>query len=155
MNEQNSGQGAGRKEFAGLSRDQIHSALFAQMVMRQSNLELMLLGKTPRPETGQPMRALDAAKLFIDQLEMVEVKTKGNLNSQEAALLKQSLMTLHLAFVEAVNAPETPPPAAKPTTTPAKEDSPPAAENKTAPAETTGAASEEETQKRFSKKYSA
>jgi hypothetical protein len=154
MNKQNGGPGAGHEEFAGLSRDQIHSALFAQMVMQQSNLALMLLGKTPHPETGQPMRDLDAAKLFIDQLEMLEVKTKGNLNSQEAMLLKQSLMTLHLAFVEAVNAPETPPPAAKPATTPAKEDSP-AAENKTAPAETTGAASEEETQKRFSKKYSA
>jgi hypothetical protein len=154
MNEQKSGPGAVREEFAGLSRDQIHSALFAQMVMQQSNLALMLLGKTPHPETGQPMRDFDAAKLFIDQLEMLEVKTKGNLNSQEAALLKQSLMTLHLAFVEAVNAPETPPPAAKPATTPAKEDSP-AAENKTTPAETTGAASEGETQKRFSKKYSA
>jgi hypothetical protein len=114
----------------------------------------MLLGRTPHPETGQPMRDLDAAKLFIDQLEMLEVKTKGNLNPQETTLLKQSLMTLHLAYVEAVNAPETPPLTAKPTTTPAKEDSP-AAENKTTPAETTGVASEEETQKRFSKKYSA
>lgn len=154
MNEGSSGLGAGRGEFAESQRDQIHSALFAQMVMQQSNLALMLLGKTPHPETGQPMRDLDAAKLFIDQLEMLEVKTKGNLNAHEAALLKQSLMTLHLAFVEAVNAPETPPAAAKPTTSPAKEDMP-AAENKTAPAETAGAVSEEEPQKRFSKKYSA
>ncbi|MEK7707318.1 MAG: DUF1844 domain-containing protein [Verrucomicrobiota bacterium] len=120
MNEGSGGQGAGRGEFAEFQRDQIHSALFAQMVMQQSNLALMLLGKSPHPETGQPMRDLDAAKLFIDQLEMLEVKTKGNLNAHEAALLKQSLMTLHLAFVEAVNAPETPPAAAKPTTPPAK-----------------------------------
>ena len=153
MNEGSSGQGAGRGEFAE-PRDQIHSALFAQMVMQQSNLALMLLGKTPHPETGQPMRDLDAAKLFIDQLEMLEVKTKGNLNAHEAALLKQSLMTLHLAFVEAVNAPETSPAAAIPTPPLAQEDTP-AAENKTAPAETAGAASEEEPQKRFSKKYSA
>jgi hypothetical protein len=152
MNEPNGGPGADREEFARLSRNQIHSALFAQMVMQQSNLALMLLGKTPHPETGQPTRDLDAAKLFIDQLEMLEVKTKGNLNSQEAALLKQSLMTLHLAFVEAVNAPETPPPAAKPATAPAK-DASPAAEKKTTPGENTGVASEEETQKRFSKKY--
>jgi hypothetical protein len=151
MNEQDSGRGAGREEFAGLSRDQIHSALFAQMVMQQSNLALMLLGKTPHPETGQSLRDLDAAKLFIDQLEMLEVKTKGNLNAQETALLKQSLMTLHLAFVEAAGASETPSPSANPTATAAKED---AAENKTAPAETTGAVGEEESRKRFSKKYS-
>ena len=154
MNEESSGSGAERGGSAALDRDLIHSALFAQMVMQQANLALMLLGKTPHPETGQPVRDLDAAKLFIDQLEMLEVKTKGNLNSHEAARLKQNLMTLRLAFVEAVNAPVAPPPAAKTTNTPPKEDSP-AAESKTAPAETTGAAGEEESRKRFSKKYSA
>ena len=153
MNEPNGGPGEGRGELAGLSRDQIHSALFAQMVMQQSNLALMLLGKTPHPETGQPMRDLDAAKLFIDQLEMLEVKTKGNLNSQEAALLKQSLMTLHLAFVEAVNAPEAPAQPATPAAAPAQENPPAPAVTQTAPAESTSAASEEESKRRFSKKY--
>ena len=157
MNEESGRQAAGRGEFAEPQRDPIHSALFARMVMQQSNLALMLLGKAPHPETGQLLRDLDAAKLFIDQLEMLEVKTRGNLNAHEAALLKQSLMTLRLAFVEAVNAPETPPAAAKPTAAPAKE-TPPGAENKTptvAPTsgETTGTVSEEP--KRFSKKYSA
>jgi hypothetical protein len=154
MNEGSGGQGAGRGKFTEPQGDQIHSALFAQMVIQQSNLALMLLGKSPHPETGQPVRDLDAAKLFIDQLEMLEVKTRGNLNPNEAALLKQSLMTLHLAFVEAANAPETPPAEAKPLAAPTKE-STPGAENKTAPAETTGTVSEAESQKRFSKKYSA
>jgi len=152
MNDGNSPQGTGGGASAELNRDEIHSALFAQMVMQQSNLALMLLGRTPHPETGQPVRDLEAAKLFIDQLEMLEVKTKGNLKPQESALIKQSLMTLRLAFVEAVNAPETPPPAAKPTAA-AEKDSP-AAENKTAPAEATSGVGEEESRKRFSKKYS-
>ena len=129
----------------------MQSALFAQLVMQQSNLALMLLGKTPHPETGKTVRDLDTAQMFIDQLEMIEAKTRGNLNSHEAALLKQSLMSLRMAFVEAVNAPE---PAEKPVEAKA---APPAekpgqeSENKT-PA--IGAASEEEAAKRFSKKYS-
>ena len=69
-------------------------------------MAMMLLGKTPHPETGQTVRDLDAAKLFIDQLEMLEVKTKGNLSAEESNLLKQTLMTLRLGFVEAANAPD-------------------------------------------------
>jgi Domain of unknown function (DUF1844) len=133
-------------------QDPRHAALFAQMVMQQSNLALMMLGKTPHPETGQPVRDLEAAKLFIDQLEMLEAKTKGNLSRQESALLKQSLMTLHLAFVEAVNSPEPTAKPAEPAAASIKEDARPA-ENKTEAAENPGAAVEEESRKRFSKKY--
>ena len=147
--------GAGSGEFAGASREEMHSALFAQMVMQQSNLALMLLGKVAHPETGKTVRDLEAARFFIDQLEMLEAKTKGNLTSPETALLKQTLITLRLAFVEAVNAPPEPPPAsAKPANTPPAEESPAAGpENRTAPAGTADAASEEDSRKRFSKKY--
>src|SRR5947209_4588429 len=81
------------------------AAPFAQLVMQQSNMALMLLGKVAHPETGQVVKDVEAARLFIDQLEMLETKTKGNLNKEETALLKQSLMTLRLAFVDAVEAP--------------------------------------------------
>ena len=73
--------------------------------MQQSSMAMMLLGKTAHPESGQVVRDLEAAKLFIDQLEMIEFKTKGNLSPEEAALLKQSLMSLRMAFVECVNSP--------------------------------------------------
>ena len=136
----------------GLNREEMHAALFAQMVMQQANLALMLLGKTPHPETGQPVRDLDAARLFIDQLEMLEVKTKGNLSPQESALLKQSLMTLRLAFVEEANQPEAPVRPAQPTAAPASEDSS-SAENRTASGNAADAADDEESKKRFSKKY--
>src|SRR2546426_11284639 len=87
------------------SREEIMSALFANMVVQQTNMALMLLGKVPHPESGQHFRDLDGAKMFIDQLEMLEVKTKGNLEKEEDALLKQSLTMLRMAFVEAVDAP--------------------------------------------------
>ena len=76
---------------ANASREEILAALFANMVIQQTNMAMMLLGKAPHPETGQFIHDLDAAKMFIDQLEMIEVKTKGNLDQREEALLKQAL----------------------------------------------------------------
>ena len=133
------------------SREEMMSAQFASMIVQQTNLAMMLLGKVPHPETGQSIRELDGAKMFIDQLEMLEAKTKGNLEKQEEALLKQSLMMLRLAYVEAVNAPpnQTASATDQPATTPAAE---PAATPTPSPS-ASPVASEEESRKKFSKKY--
>ena len=82
------------------SREEMATALFANLVIQQANMAMMLLGKVPHPESGELMKDLEAARLFIDQLEMIESKTKGNLNKQEEGLLRQSLMNLRMAFVE-------------------------------------------------------
>jgi hypothetical protein len=129
-------------DFAGISRAEMMSALFAQLVMQQSNMAMLLLGKVPHPQTGETIRDIEAARLFIDQLEMLEAKTKGNLSKDEEQLLKQSLMSLRLAFVEAV---ETPAPAQ-----PSTETAPPPAENKTAAAPESA---DDESKKKFTKKY--
>lgn len=101
---------------AGTDRDGQMSTLFFGMVMQLSQMALMLLGRLPNPETGKPVRDLDGARLFIDQLEMIEAKTLGNLNAEEKNFLKQTLLTLRMAFVEAVEHPEpvVAPPAAPP-----------------------------------------
>jgi|SRR5689334_18697931 len=130
--------------------EQIHAALFAHLVMQQSNMALMLLGRTPHPETGETIQDLEAAKLFIDMIEMLEAKTKGNLTKEESGLLKQSLMTLRLAYVQAVEAgPATGKEVSKQESTlgptPAQPAEPPKAAS--TPAE------EEEHRKKFSKKY--
>ena len=131
---------------ANASREEIMSALFANMVVQQTNLALMLLGKVPNPETGQPMQDLDAAKMFIDQLEMLEAKTRGNLDKNEERLLGQSLTSLRLAFVEAIEAP------AKAEQGPPETIRPPSASTASTSAEAS-APSEEESRKKFSKKY--
>jgi hypothetical protein len=98
-------------------REQNISALFANLVMQNTNMALIFLGHVPNPQTGQTGQDLEHARYFIDQLEMIEVKTKGNLNKQEEAILKQSLTSLRLTFVEAVNHPQaasTPAPAGQP-----------------------------------------
>jgi hypothetical protein len=117
--------------------EEMHTALFAQLVMQQTNLAMMLMGKVPHPESGEVTRDVDAARLFIDQLEMLEAKTKGNLTKEEAALLKQSLMNLRLTFVDAIESPAESRP------------SPKAAPEQPAPAKP----AEEEHPKKFSKKY--
>ncbi len=143
---------------ANATRGELMSALFASLVMHQAGMAMMLLGHSPHPETGKPHRDIEGAKMFIDQLEMLEFKTRGNLDKREEGLLKQSLMELHLAFVEATEKPrqteakETPKGEAQPSTPdpnqttaePAK----PATETPPAPA-----ATEEESKKKFSKKY--
>jgi hypothetical protein len=125
--------------------------------MQNANMALIFLGKAPNPQTGQTSQELENARYFIDQLEMLEVKTKGNLSKQEAALLNQSLTSLRLAFVDAVEHPadgatsETPgvPPTDEqetPVTEPAKPE-------QAAQAAATQPAPEPESQKKFSKKY--
>jgi Domain of unknown function (DUF1844) len=124
------------------------SAVFAQMIMQQSNIAMMLLGKVPNPQTGKSMRDLEGARLFIDQLEMLEVKTKGNLSKEEEALLRQSLMTLRLWFVEAADAA---PASEKPSSIP--EAPAPAAATEAAPQNPDATAASSESSKKFSKKY--
>ena len=132
------------------SLEESMSAQFAGLVMQQTNLALMLLGKSPHPETQQTILDLDGAKMFIDQLEMLEVKTRGNLKADEAKLLKQSLMTLRLAFVQAIDSPSPPPAAEKPKEPAAPAQTP---ESAIAPDQASTPGSEEEARKKFSKKY--
>jgi hypothetical protein len=134
------------------SPEETMSALFAHMVMQQSSMAMMLLGKTAHPETGQVVCDLEAAKFFIDQLEMLEFKTKGNLNQEEAALLKQSLMSLRMAFVESVDFPPAPP-QRRPEQGSAPGGATPSAEPNNPTTAPSASPSEDEPRKKFTKKY--
>lgn len=138
------------QDLGGITRAELMSALFAQLIMQQSNMAMLLLGKVPNPQTGETIRDIEAARLFIDQLEMLEEKTRGNLNKDEEHLLKQSLMSLRMAFVEAVESPTPNTPAATPKS-PA-ETAAPSAEKQidVAPGESKA---EDESKKKFTKKY--
>lgn len=137
---------------ANASREEVISALFANLVIQQTNMAFMFLGRVPHPETGEVIQDMESAKFFIDQLEMIEVKTKGNLDKREEALLKQSLTGLRLAFVEAINGKGG---ASQPESKPPISESPKPAEapQQAAPAPETKPAGEDESRKKFSKKY--
>ena len=140
------------------SHAEIHSMAFATLVMQQSNMALLLSGAVPDPQTGKKTKDLETAQLIIDQLEMLEEKTKGNLKPEEAGMLKHALMTVRMAFVQAVNAGDEP--AAAPEASaapPAASEAAPGQEPATA-AEPAGKVAAEATvsddsKKRFSKKY--
>lgn len=134
------------------SRDEMMSALFAHLVMQQSNMAMMLMGKAPHPDTGKTMQDLESAKLFIDLLEMLEAKTKGNLTKEEQSLLKQTLMAVRMGFVEAVEASpaqsQSRPEQSAPPTEAAKP-----SESEKGPATQAPPSAPEESHKKFSKKY--
>lgn len=74
---------------------------FIQFVMLQSQQASLFLGKLPNPQTGRAEVNLDAARMFLDHLEMLKEKTTGNLSAQEAEILDHVLADLHEAFDEA------------------------------------------------------
>src|ERR1043165_8666953 len=93
------------EDVAGEHKEEI-AALFMNLVAQQTNMAFMFMGRVPHPETGEVIRDLETAQFFIAQLEMLAVKTRGNLEKEEERLLKQSLTGLRMAFVEAVGEPE-------------------------------------------------
>src|ERR1700678_1290695 len=73
---------------------------FVQFVMMQVQNIFYVLGRIPSPD-GRPIPPnLEAAKLLIDQLEMVQEKTRGNLSAQESSILDDALKNVRLSFVE-------------------------------------------------------
>jgi hypothetical protein len=130
--------------------EEITSGLFAHLVMQQSNMAMMLMGKTPHPETGEVLKDTDAARLFIDLLEMLEVKTKGNLTKDEATLLKRALMATRMAFVESM---DSTPAGTSAAGQPAAPGPQPAASAASGQPAAPPQADEEEHKKKFTKKY--
>jgi hypothetical protein len=129
-----------------VSREEYLSSVFATMVMQLTNMAAMFMGKVPNPENNQMVVDLDAAQIFIDQLEMLEAKTKGNLDAEEQNILKQGLTMVRMAFVEAVDSGQ------KQATQPAPSGPPSSSPSPTAPG-TPPAAEEGDVRKKFTKKY--
>ena len=76
------------------------SQRFIEFVMMQAQNAALFLGQIPNPQTGKGEVNLDLAKIFIDQLGMIQEKTRGNLTNEEGAVLKNTLSNLQMAFVE-------------------------------------------------------
>jgi hypothetical protein len=75
---------------------------FIEFVMMQAQNAAFMLGQIPHPQTGKAEVNLDVAQLLIDQLVMIQEKTKGNLNSDESRILAGAISNLQMAFVDAV-----------------------------------------------------
>jgi hypothetical protein len=78
---------------------------FIEFVVMQAQNAALFLGQIPNPKTGEPEVNLDLARMFIDQLEMIQEKTRGNLTNEEAAVLRNTLSNLQMVYVEAAGEP--------------------------------------------------
>ena len=73
---------------------------FVEFVLMQTQNILFLLGRIPSPDGRQPQINLEFARILVDQLEMIESKTQGNLSPEESEVLKKALANVRLVFVE-------------------------------------------------------
>src|SRR5262245_62816052 len=74
---------------------------FIEFVMMQAQNAALFLGQIPNPQTGTAEINLPVARMFIDQLAMIQEKTRGNLTTEESTVLRNALASLQMAFVEA------------------------------------------------------
>ena len=77
--------------------------LFLQLVMQNQQIAIMSMGKLKHPVTDKIERNLELAKISIDTLDMLKVKTKGNLSEYEGKFLDEVIRELKLNYVEEVN----------------------------------------------------
>src|SRR5437899_2852283 len=81
--------------------DKLPPASFAMIIATYASQATVAFGHAPNPIDGETEVRLDLAKHAIDTLSILEVKTKGNLTPDEAAMLENVLHQLRLAYVQA------------------------------------------------------
>jgi hypothetical protein len=130
------------------------SQRFIEFVVMHAQNAALFLGQIPNPKTGEPEVNLDLARMFIDQLAMIQEKTRGNLTNEEATVLRNTLSNLQMAYVEAAG--EKPEGAAQPEPAAAASPKPAEQPSETKPepsAPISSTESETESKKKFTKSY--
>jgi hypothetical protein len=90
-------------EASGEGQPPIPGVDFASFVLSLGTSALYHLGLIGDPETGKPVAKPDRllVQQTIDTLAMLETKTRGNLDPEEAKLLDGLLYELRMHYVEA------------------------------------------------------
>ena len=88
-----------------LTEEQRNELLFTQIVIMFQGAAMQQLGKVKNPVSDKIERDLDQARNTIDILGMLEVKTKGNLTTQEDQFLQLVLSEIRLNYVDEVKKP--------------------------------------------------
>ena len=84
-------------------------ASFLSLIMSLASNAAASLGMMPHPVTGETGVDLKTAKHWIDVLGMLEQKTQGNLDPQEAQVVESLLADLRMQYVSFTSAPQPPP----------------------------------------------
>jgi Domain of unknown function (DUF1844) len=72
---------------------------FASFVISLGSSSLMLMGEVLDPQQSAMPVNLPQAKEIIDLLSVLETKTKGNLTTEEQAVLRDMLYALRMKYV--------------------------------------------------------
>ena len=75
-------------------------ASFSVLISMLFTQAMAMLGQMPDPATGESKVNKPFAKHYIDTLEMLETKTKGNLDDPESAMLNEALHALRMMYVD-------------------------------------------------------
>ncbi len=75
-------------------------ASFEVLVSMLFTQAMATLGQIPDPISGKPKVNKPYAKHYIDTLEMIGDKTKGNLSSDESKILSEALHALRMVYVD-------------------------------------------------------
>jgi hypothetical protein len=130
---------------------------FIEFVVMHAQNAALFLGQIPNPKTGEAEINLDLARMFIDQLAMIQEKTRGNLTNEEAKVLANALSNLQMAYVEASGpaaAQSASPQTEAPGSAPAAAEAEQSATSKSEPsAPGTSSEPEAESRKKFTKSY--
>ncbi len=94
------GEGSGPDD-ASAGTDPMSKIDFSTFAISLGTSALYHMGVVDVPEQGEPpQKNLTLARQTIDTLEMLEEKTRGNLDAQEAKLMESLLYELRMRFVE-------------------------------------------------------
>ena len=77
-----------------------HDQLYFNLLLTWHQSAMSALGKINNPVTGKMERNLDQAQAMIDMLEMLHVKTKGNVSEEMEKTQNMMLSELRLNFVD-------------------------------------------------------
>ena len=86
-----------------MEQNTTNELLFMQLVMQNQQIAMMSMGKLKHPVTDKIERNLDLVKVSIDTLDMIKVKTKGNLSTNEERFLDEVIRELKLNYVDEKN----------------------------------------------------
>ena len=74
-------------------------ASFEVLVTMLFTQAMATLGQIPNPSTGEAEVNKPFAKHYIDTLELLDEKTKGNLTDEESKILSEALHALRMMYV--------------------------------------------------------
>ncbi|RMD83724.1 MAG: DUF1844 domain-containing protein [Candidatus Dadabacteria bacterium] len=101
-------ESASARERAGTQRELPGELTFSSFIVGLASQAFMFLGLAPDPQSGVIRQDLGQAKAMIDILAMLQRKTAGNLDEDEARMMEEMLYELRLQYVKAIKAMGTP-----------------------------------------------